>query len=402
MKQSLLVKKFGGTSVGTLERIEAVAEQIIQEQKLGHQLVVVVSAMNGETDRLINLAYCLSKHPEPRELAALVTTGEQVSMALLTIALQNKGVRAKSYNASQIAITTDNAYHKALIHKIDIQKISADLENHYIVIIAGFQGLSPTGDTTTLGRGGSDTSAVALAGALHANECQIYTDVAGIYTADPRLIPKAYCLEQIAFDAMLELANLGSKVLQWRSVALAGKYQIPLRVLSSFQEGPGTLIHYTDSTIESPQFTGISHQYGLTRFVITVNKTNHAILTTLAQLFAQKNVRLEHINQAVIDNARQISILVSHEEQPAAEEILNPMLTAAGLTYRTEKELARVALVGMGLRSHAWVAEKFLAVLHNLDIFIQEFIFSELSLSAIINKNQLAIAAPALHAAFFE
>lgn len=272
MQQPLIVKKFGGTSVGTLERIEAVAEQIIHDKKLGKQLVVVVSAMSGETDRLINLAYRLTNKPNARELAVLVTTGEQVSMALLAMALHNKGYAAKSYNASQISITTDNSHQKALILKIDTKKILADLLNDHIVIVAGFQGVSEEGDITTLGRGGSDTSAVALACTLNASECQIYTDVEGIYTADPRLVPKAYRLDHITFHAMLELANLGSKVLQWRSVALAGKYQIPLRVLSSFKEGCGTLIHYTNDAVESPQYAGISHQHGLTRWTITLEK----------------------------------------------------------------------------------------------------------------------------------
>jgi aspartate kinase len=256
---SLLVQKFGGTSVGSVERIEAVADKLVKFHQQGHQLVVVVSAMSGETNRLIALAKAITDHPDQRELDVLVSTGEQVTIGLLAMALKKRGVDARSYTGSQVRILTDSSFNKARIEHIDDQNIRADLAAGRIVVVAGFQGVDENGNITTLGRGGSDTTGVALAAALKADECQIYTDVDGVYTTDPRVVPEARRLSRITFEEMLEMASLGSKVLQIRSVEFAGKYNVPLRVLHSFQEGPGTLITLEDeSTMEQPIISGIA------------------------------------------------------------------------------------------------------------------------------------------------
>jgi aspartate kinase len=403
MKQPLVVKKFGGTSVGTLERIETVAAQIIRAKQRGDQLVIVVSAMSGETDRLLNLAYSISPEPQPRELAALITTGEQVSMTLLAMALRQKGYLAKSYNASQLAVITDPAHLKARILSIDITKIRADLANDQIIIVAGFQGVSLQGEVTALGRGGSDISAVALACALGASECQIYTDVDGIYTADPRLVSRAMHLPSINFNVMLELANLGSKVLQWRSVALAGKYQIPLRVLSSFKEGCGTLINYnTSHPLESPQFVGISHQSGLMRLIMIIDQPKGDELAVISRQFVQQDINLEHLSQLVLNQQLQICLVVNREERVRVTEMLEQLAVAHHWEMQSVSGLARIALVGSGFRSYPWVTAQFLEILRGIKINIQEFIYSELSLAAIIDEKDLVQAVAALHQSFFE
>jgi aspartate kinase len=399
---NIVVKKFGGTSVGTLDRIQAVADQLIRAQILGERCVVVVSAMSGETDRLLDLAYALCPHPPARELAALITTGEHISMTLLAMALDKKGAKAKSYNAAQLLITTDGAHEKARILNIDTQKILQDLKENYFVIVAGFQGVSKEGEITCLGRGGSDTSAVALASVLKAQECQIFTDVDGIYTADPRLVPKAYRQAQISFKAMLELANLGSKVLQWRSVALAGKYGIPLRVLSSFKEGDGTFMHYEDHALETPQFAGLSHQSQLKRWVITVPSTRGNELLELAAALSQANFNVEHLNQIQLDHTTKISVMVHRAEQAKAAECIQALAATDGWKVQVESGLARLALVGIGLQSHVWVVTKFLAVFRELNIHPKEVSYSELTLMAILADAELPQAAQALHAAFFE
>ncbi|MCD6047268.1 MAG: aspartate kinase [Gammaproteobacteria bacterium] len=401
--QSLIVKKFGGTSVGTLERIRIVADQLIQTKQAEEKLVVVVSAMSGETDRLLNLAYELCPNPSAREIAAMITTGEQVSAALLAMALCEKGMPAKSFNAAQLSILTDAELPtKARITKISAEKISAALANNQILVVTGFQGVTESGDITALGRGGSDTSAVALACALSADECQIYTDVDGIYTADPRLVPNAYRVEQIPFAAMMTLAKLGSKVLQWRSVALAGKYQIPLRVLSSFKEGKGTLMHYDQAQIESAKFSGLSHQMGLTRWIIKIKNPQGNELSLLAESLAQQQVLLESIHQTQIHHAAEISLLFSREENAQATVLLNTLCEQHHWSCEAQHGFARISLVGIGLSSNPEVAASFFAALSQLNIPIQETLYSELSLSAIIPDSELPQAARALHKIFFE
>jgi aspartate kinase len=401
--QPIIVKKFGGTSVGTLERIHIVADQLIQAAQLGEQLIVVVSAMSGETDRLLNFAYACCPSPNAREIAALITTGEQVSAALLAMALCQKGFSAKSFNAAQLPILTDDEHPtKARITKINTQKILDELAGNQILIITGFQGVTEKGDITALGRGGSDTSAVALACALNATECQIYTDVDGIYTADPRLVPNAYRIEQIPFAAMMTLAKLGSKVLQWRSVALAGKYQIPLRVLSSFKEGKGTLMHYDQTQIESAKFSGLSHQMGLTRWIIGIKKPQGNELSLLAESLAQQQILLESIHQTQIQQISEISLIFSREENAQATILLNALCEKHQWSCEARHGFARISLVGIGLSSNPEVAADFFACLSQLQIPVQETLYSELSLSAIILESELPQAARALHKNFFE
>ncbi|HSP01717.1 MAG TPA: aspartate kinase, partial [Thioalkalivibrio sp.] len=255
---ALIVQKYGGTSVGTVERIQHVADKVLGHRKEGHEVVVVVSAMSGETDRLLGLARNISPRPEGRELDVLLSTGEQVTIALLAMALEARGCPARSYTGPQVHILTDSAHNKARIRDIDGARVRRDLADGRVVVVAGFQGVDDHGNITTLGRGGSDTTAVALAAALKADECQIYTDVDGVYTTDPRVVPKARRLERITFEEMLEMASLGSKVLQIRSVEFAGKYNVPLRVLSSFKDGPGTLITFEEEGMEQALISGIA------------------------------------------------------------------------------------------------------------------------------------------------
>lgn len=398
----LIVKKFGGTSVGTLERIHIVADQLIQAAQRGERLVVVVSAMSGETDRLLNLAHNCCPSPNAREVAALITTGEQVSAALLAIAICQKGFAAKSLNANQVSILTDSHYAKARIEKIDAEKILRELAQHQILIVTGFQGVSENADITALGRGGSDTSAVALACVLNAQECQIFTDVDGIYTADPRLVPNAYRIEQIPFSSMMTLAKLGSKVLQWRSVALAGKYQIPLRILSSFKEGDGTLMNYNPHTLESPKLSGLSHQMGLTRWIISINDSKGNELARVAETLAKHQVLLENIHQTQIDGLCKISLLINREELAQAAKVLNTLKEEHHWSLEKQTGLARISLVGIGLSSNPEIAASFFETLLTLNITPQETLYSELSLCVILPETDLPRAIQALHKGFFE
>lgn len=398
----LIVKKFGGTSVGSLARIQAVATQLIAAKKQGERLIVVVSAMTGETDRLIDLAYQLSPQPDPREFATLLSCGEQVSMSLLAITLQEAGYRAKSFTASQLGIETDQAYLKARILKINIQKIRQELEKNDLLIIAGFQGMASNGDITTLGRGGSDTSAVALACALEADECQIFTDVDGIYTADPRLVPTAKHLNTIDFKAMLELASLGSRVLQWRSVALAGKYRIPLRVLSSFKEGKSTLIDYFSEDLESAKIIGLSHQSHLQRWIINTSREDRQALNQLASYLSQNECILERIYHAPKNQNSQLNLLIAPDQLNQINFLLLDLCKKNNWQYEVESNLARIALVGMGLKLHPDLIEKILILAYKNDIIIQEVNCYDSSLIMIINEEFLNCFLPLLHQTFFE
>ncbi len=354
---ALIVQKFGGTSVGTVERIEQVAEKVKKFREAGDDVVVVVSAMSGETNRLIGLANQIMEQPVPRELDVMVSTGEQVTIALLSMALIKRGVPAVSYTGNQVRILTDSAHTKARILHIDDTHIRADLKAGRVVVVAGFQGVDGNGNITTLGRGGSDTTGVALAAALKADECQIYTDVDGVYTTDPRVVPQARRLDKITFEEMLEMASLGSKVLQIRAVEFAGKYNVPLRVLHSFQEGPGTLITIDDEeeSMEQPIISGIAFNRDEAKLTIRGVPDTPGVAFKILGPISAANVEVDMIVQNVAhDNTTDFTFTVHRNDYLNALEILKQ--TAANIGAREaigDTNIAKVSIVGVGMRSHA-------------------------------------------------
>ncbi|MBI8149646.1 aspartate kinase [Pseudomonas aeruginosa] len=401
---ALIVQKFGGTSVGTVERIEQVAEKVKKFREAGDDVVVVVSAMSGETNRLIGLANQIMEQPVPRELDVMVSTGEQVTIALLSMALIKRGVPAVSYTGNQVRILTDSAHTKARILHIDDTHIRADLKAGRVVVVAGFQGVDGNGNITTLGRGGSDTTGVALAAALKADECQIYTDVDGVYTTDPRVVPQARRLDKITFEEMLEMASLGSKVLQIRAVEFAGKYNVPLRVLHSFQEGPGTLITIDDEeeSMEQPIISGIAFNRDEAKLTIRgVPDTPGVAFKTLGPISAA-NVEVDMIVQNVAhDNTTDFTFTVHRNDYLNALEILKQ--TAANIGAREaigDTNIAKVSIVGVGMRSHAGVASRMFEALAKESINIQMISTSEIKVSVVIEEKYLELAVRALHTAF--
>ena len=400
---SLIVQKFGGTSVGTVERIENVAEKVGRFRDQGHDVVVVVSAMSGETNRLLGLAQQITDQPAGRELDVLVSTGEQVTIALLAIALQKRGYKAKSYTGSQVRILTDSAFTKARIRSIDEQNMRRDLAEGSVVIVAGFQGVDEEGNITTLGRGGSDTTGVALAAALKADECQIYTDVDGVYTTDPRVCESARRLDRITFEEMLEMASLGSKVLQIRSVEFAGKYKVPLRVLSSFQEGPGTLITLEEeSTMEAPLVSGIAFNRDEAKLTICGIPDRPGIASAILGPIGEANVEVDVIVQNVAgDNTTDLTFTVHRNEMKRAEAILQQVAVEIGAReVRTDNKICKVSLVGVGMRSHAGVASTMFKTLADVGVNIQMITTSEIKVSVIIDEKYMELAVRALHTAF--
>ena len=400
---SLLVQKFGGTSVGDIGRIEAVAEKVAGFRADGHSIVVVVSAMSGETNRLIELAHQVQDRPVPREMDVLVSTGEQVTTALLSMALNKRGVKAKSYNGSQVRILTDDAHTKARIREIDDQRLHADLEQGYVIVVAGFQGVDEHGNITTLGRGGSDTTAVALAAALKADECQIYTDVDGVYTTDPRMVDGARRLEKITFEEMLEMASMGSKVLQIRAVEFAGKYSVPLRVLHSFQDGPGTLITIEDdSEMETPTIAGIAFNRDEAKLTIAGVPDMPGVAYHILGPISEDNIEVDVIVQNVAhDKTTDFTFTVSRNDLDRAEEVLNKVaqeLNAREVT--SDSKVAKVSVVGVGMRSHAGVASQMFAALAADGINIQMITTSEIKISVIIEEKFLELAVRSLHSSF--
>jgi aspartate kinase len=398
----LFVYKFGGTSVGTVTRIEAVARKVKAAYDKGNQIVVVVSAMSGETNRLTDMAKAIQKSPLAREMDVLLSTGEQVTMSLLSMALTELGCLAKSYTGGQIRIVTDSTHTKARIKQIDDKKIYADLSAGMIVVVAGFQGVDEEGNITTLGRGGSDTTAVALAAALKADECHIYTDVDGVYTTDPRIEPKARCLDSITFEEMLEMASLGSKILQIRSVEFAGKYNVALRVLPSFSEGRGTLITYEESAVEQALISGIAFNRDEAKLTITgVPDIPGAAFKILGPI-ADANIEIDMIIQNVADDATtDFTFTVHRNDLIAAKAILiaaSESLDAKSVT--TDEKIVKVSIVGVGMRSHAGVACKMFEVFANENINIQMISTSEIKISVVIDEKYLELAVRALHAAF--
>lgn len=400
---ALIVQKYGGTSVGSVERIGAVADRILKCHQDGHQLIVVVSAMSGETNRLIGLARALTSQPSPRELDVLVSTGEQVSMALLTMALHSRGIDALSLKGSQVAITTDSVHSKARIQSIDDRRLRAELDQGKVVVVAGFQGVDQNGETTTLGRGGSDTSAVALAAAVNAQECQIYTDVDGVYTTDPRVVDGAQRLDRITFEEMLEMASMGSKVLQLRSVEFAGKYQVPLRVLSSFKEGPGTLIKMDeDDVMEAPTIAGIAFNRDEAKLTVIGVPDTPGIAYQILGPVGEANIEVDVILQNVGDEGKtDFTFTVSRNDLEKAEAILESRISELGaLQWRSDSKIAKVSVVGVGMRSHAGVAANMFKALADVGVNIQMISTSEIKISVIIEEKFLELAVRTLHSAF--
>ncbi|PIE24957.1 MAG: aspartate kinase [Neptuniibacter caesariensis] len=400
---ALYVQKYGGTSVGTVERIEAVADKIERFRQQGHDIVVVVSAMSGETNRLIGLARDIQETPDPREMDVLVSTGEQVTIALLSMALNKRGVAARSYTGGQVKILTDTAHMKARIQNIEVASMRADLEAGRVVVVAGFQGVDPDGNITTLGRGGSDTTGVALAAALKADECQIYTDVDGVYTTDPRVVEAAARLEQVTFEEMLEMASLGSKVLQIRAVEFAGKYKVPLRVLSSFQDGPGTLITIEDdSTMEKPIISGIAFNRDEAKLTVMGVPDVPGVASRILGPVSQANIEVDVIVQNVAaDNTTDFTFTVHRNDYEATEAVLREVAKELGAREVIgDNKIVKVSIVGVGMRSHSGVASQMFAVLAAENINIQMISTSEIKVSVVIAEKYLELAVRALHSAF--
>jgi len=400
---SLIVQKFGGSSVGSIERIEQVADKIAGFRDNGHDVVVVVSAMSGETNRLIALAHDIQDQPVPREMDVLVSTGEQVTTALLSMALAKRSVKAKSYNGSQVRILTDNSHTKARIREIDDQRMHADLAEGYVLVVAGFQGVDELGNITTLGRGGSDTTAVALAAALKAEECQIYTDVDGVYTTDPRMVDGARRLSKITFEEMLEMASMGSKVLQIRAVEFAGKYNVPLRVLHSFEEGPGTLITLEDKAdMETPTIAGIAFNRDEAKLTILGVPDMPGVAHKILGPIGEANIEVDVIVQNVADdNTTDFTFTVGRHDLHRAEDVLNRVCKELNAQeVRSDNKIAKVSVVGVGMRSHAGVASQMFAALAEVGINIQMITTSEIKISVIIEEKFLELAVRSLHSSF--
>jgi aspartate kinase len=400
---SLIVQKFGGTSVGDTDRIGLVADKVAGFRAEGHSVVVVVSAMSGETNRLIELAHAVQERPVLRELDVLLSTGEQVTTALLSMALTSRGVKAKSYTGSQVRILTDDAHTKARIREIDNERLHRDLDDGYVIVVAGFQGVDESGNITTLGRGGSDTTAVALAAALKADECQIYTDVDGVYTTDPRVVSEARRLSRITFEEMLEMASMGSKVLQIRSVEFAGKYNVPLRVLHSFKEGPGTLITMEeDSEMEMPTISGIAFNRDEAKLTIEGVPDMPGVAYRILGPIGDANIEVDVIVQNIShDKTADFTFTVSRTDLVRAEEVLNQVakeIKAEKVT--SDSKIAKVSVVGVGMRSHAGVASQMFAALSELGINILMITTSEIKISVIIEEKFLELAVRGLHSSF--
>lgn len=399
---ALIVQKYGGTSVGSIERIENVAERVMRARAAGQDVVVVLSAMSGETNRLIGLAREINPRPSERELDVLVSTGEQVTIALLAMALEKRGQPARSYTGAQVRILTDSAHTKARIRRIDTDRMREDLSAGRVVVVAGFQGIDEHGNITTLGRGGSDTSAVALAAALHADECQIYTDVDGVYTTDPRVVAKARRLDKITFEEMLEMASLGSKVLQIRSVEFAGKYNVPLRVLSSFSEGPGTLITLEDNDMEQALISGIAFNRDEAQLTIKGVPDSPGIAYRILGPVAEANVEVDMIVQNVgVDATTDLTFTVHRNDFEKALEILRRVAAELGAREVSGNEqIVKVSVVGVGMRSHAGIASRMFKTLADEKINIHMISTSEIKISVVVDEKYLELAVRTLHDAF--
>jgi len=412
---ALIVQKFGGTSLGSVERIRAVAQRVAKWKAKGHDLVVVPSAMAGETNRLLALAQHIQEHPDPRELDVVAATGEQVSIGLLAMALLALGVKARSYTGWQVRVTTDSAFTRARIASIDEQRLRADLTNDIVAVVAGFQGVDAEGNVTTLGRGGSDTSAVALAAALRADECQIYTDVDGVYTADPRIVPEARRLHTITFEEMIEIASAGSKVLQIRSVEFAGKYRVPTRVLSSLTDPllpveeearSGTLITFEEDphmAMEKAVVSGVAAQRDEAKITVHGVPDKPGIAYAILGPIADAHINVDVIVQNVShDGMTDLSFTVGRGDLAKALKMLKdqvkPHIKCKDVTG--DDRMAKVSIVGLGMRSHAGIAAKMFRTLAEEGINIQMISTSEIKISVVIDEKYAELAVRVLHKAF--
>ena len=403
---ALIVQKYGGTSVANIERIQNVARKVAQFVDDGHQVVVVLSAMSGETNRLTSMAKEMQAKPSKREMDVLLTTGEQVTIALLSMALEGKGYPAISYTGWQVPITTDNMHSKARIEKIDSVKMLDQLNLGKVVVVAGFQGVSLKGEISTLGRGGSDTTAVALAAALNADECQIYTDVDGVYTTDPRVVPEAKRLDTVTYDEMLELASLGAKVLQIRSVEFASKYKVPLRVLSSLKDGGGTLItseeNFKDEEMERPLITGIAFSRDEAKLMILGVPDKPGVAYQILGPISDANIDIDMIiqNQG-IDGTTDFTFTVSRADADVAKEVLQSTANHLGAReVLMDNEIVKISMVGIGMKSHAGIASTMFKTLADNGVNIQMIGTSEIKISVVISEEHLETAVQSLHEAF--
>ena len=398
----LIVEKYGGSSVGTSERIRAVADRVAASHRVGDDLVVVLSAMAGETNRLLELARDIDPEADARETDVLISTGEQVTIALLTMALHKLDVPARSYTGGQVRILTDNVHGKARILDIDSDMVRTDIEQRNVVVVAGFQGVDREGNITTLGRGGSDTTAVAMAAALQADECRIYTDVDGVYTADPRIVPEARRLEQITVEEMLELSSLGAKVLETRSVEFAGKYKVPLRVLSSFESGKGTLITYEVNKMEQPLIAGIAYNRDEAKLTIRGVPDQPGVASTIFGQISDAHVNVDMIIQNVAqDGTTDLTFTVNRSEYPHARSILEKISTQLKAREVVgDDQLAKISIVGVGMRSHAGIASTMFEAMATEGINIELISTSEIKISIGVADRYVELAVRALHKAF--
>ncbi len=399
---ALIVQKYGGTSVGDLERIERVADRVKATRDAGNEVVVVLSAMGGETDRLLEMARQVSSNPARRELDVLLATGEQVSIALLCMSLAGKGCAARSFTGGQARIRTDASHTRARIQGIDVDALKSALSESHVAVVAGFQGVDEAGNITTLGRGGSDTTAVALAAALEAEECQIYTDVDGVYTSDPRVVPEARRLDTITFEEMLELASLGARVLQIRAVEFASKYNVTLRVLSSFEEGKGTLITSEDATMEQPLISGVAFNQDEAKLTVKGVPDRPGIAAALLGPIAAADIDVDMIVQNVSeDGTTDVTFTVHRNDYAAAFELLGQHSRDMDAREVTgDDRIVKISLVGVGMRSHAGIASQMFETLAAESINIQMISTSEIKISVVVDEKYLELGVRALHAAF--
>lgn len=398
---ALIVQKFGGTSVADLDRIRNVAQKAVTEHRAGNQVVVVVSAMAGDTNRLVSFVDGLSKFPNLREYDTVVSAGEQVTIGLLAIAVETMGVKCRSFLGWQVKFITDSTFSKARIREVEGFRIRRELDEGYIVVVAGFQGIDDQGNITTLGRGGSDTSAVALAAALKADRCDIYTDVDGVYTTDPRIEPRATKLERISYDEMLEMASLGAKVLQIRSVEMAKKYRVPLRVLSSLEEGTGTLLT-EDSEMERVVVSAITSDQNEAKLTIKGVPDRPGVAATIFGALADANVNVDMIIQNVSENGEtDVTFTVSKREYPLAMTVLaEPVKKIGARDLGGNPNIAKVSVVGVGMRSHSGVAQRMFLALSRENINLQMISTSEIKISVVIDEKYTELAVRALHEEF--
>ena len=398
----LIVKKFGGTSVADAERIEAVADNIESEIHAGNKVTVVLSAMGDSTDDLIKLAKEINPEPDLREYDALVSTGEQISVALLAMALLKRGIKGKSYTAYQLGIKTNSSHSRARILDVEVSKITSELNEGVVPVITGFQGMNESGDITTLGRGGSDTTGVALAAALDADECQIYTDVDGVFTTDPRVYDKARLLKQVSFEEMLELSSSGAKVLQLRAVEYASKFNLPIRVLSSFNEGEGTLVQEEKNIMERPIVSGISSIDSEAKLTIRGVPDIPGVAAKILSPISDAGIEVDVIVQNIgADNTTDFTFTVNEDDTKQAEEILKKTSTTlGGGLIDVDDDIAKISIVGRGMRAHAGVASKMFQALAKSEINISMITTSEIKISVVIKKSEMTKAVAALHDAF--